>query len=220
MYQSLGVILTNQPYFLCEIRTNAKNKTIIFNGQGNPLPLITFLSLKPKCHILDSIYVNPAPNSQPIRSFTSWGNRAFAIKWSYNEIPMCCLSETHNTFLAAMLSQLKKGKKWITCFHLLGLEEVVIFWSNLSVMLRYAHYFWENAAGVIDRPLMLNVYWNQMRNKEIESLSLQVCLVSSLFYHFGVVWCLQFELAHCSYWLGFRGWQIWLCNSSRVCFFL
>lgn len=187
--------------------TNANNKTIIFIGQGNPLPLITLLSLNPKCHKLDSIYVNPAPNSQPIRSFTSWGSRTFAIKWSYNEIPMCCLSETHNTFLVAMLSHLKKGKKWIRCFHLLGLEAVVIFWSNLSVMLRYAHYFWENAAHVIDRPLMGNVYWNQMRNKERESL---VCKC---------VRCLQFELAHCSYWLGFRRWKIWLCNRSRVCFF-
>jgi hypothetical protein len=37
-------------------------------------------------------------------------------------------------------------------------------------MLRYAHYFWENAACVIDRPLMLNVYWNQRRNIESESL--------------------------------------------------
>jgi hypothetical protein len=48
-------------------------------------------------------------------------------------------------------------------------------------MLRYAHYFWGNAARVIDRPLMLNVYWNQMRNKERESL---VCKR---------VWCLFFS---------------------------
>lgn len=48
-------------------------------------------------------------------------------------------------------------------------------------MLRYAHYFWENAAHVIDRPLMGNVYWNQMGNKESESC---VCKC---------VWCLFFS---------------------------